>query len=293
MTTVIETSGLGKRFRTEWALRDLDLTVPAGSVLGLVGPNGAGKTTLMNLLVDLLAPTEGELTLFGLPAGHAELRERVGYLAQDHPLYRGFTVAEMLRAGRVLNSRWDEDWAQSRIAALRLKPRARIGSLSGGQQAQVALTIALAAKPDLLVLDEPVASMDPLARREFMGLLMEEVADRKTTVVISSHVVSELERVCDHLAVLTAGRLCLAGSVDALLSEHSMITCAADEVEQLTAAYPVIDRSDAGRQSTLLVRSGTDGAGSGWAATQPDLEELVLGYLRNGLPSTTQGGIDA
>ncbi|ASO22335.1 ABC-2 type transport system ATP-binding protein [Actinoalloteichus hoggarensis] len=281
MTAVIQASALSKRFRNTWALRDVELTLPKGSVLGLVGPNGAGKTTLLKLLVDLLEPNEGELTLFGLPAGHPDLRAKVGYLAQDHPLYRDFTITEMLRAGRVLNSRWDEDWAQARLAGLRLRPSKKIGTLSGGQQAQVALTITLAARPDLLVLDEPVASMDPLARRDFMGTLMEVVAERETTVVISSHVVSELERMCDHLAVLTNGRLRVAGETDALRSGHRLITCPVEDAERVQDAYTVIDRTDTGRQSTLLVRRDDGPAPqASWAHTTPDLEELVLGYLR-------------
>ncbi|AOS65297.1 ABC transporter ATP-binding protein [Actinoalloteichus hymeniacidonis] len=288
MTTVVEATGLSKKFRGTWALRDVDLTVPKGAVLGLVGPNGAGKTTLMNLIVDLLEPTSGELSLFGQPVKHPELRERVGYLAQDHPLYRDFTIAEMLRAGRTLNKRWDQEWAQSRVDTLGLPQRKRIRALSGGQQAQIALTVALAAKPDLLVLDEPVAAMDPLARREFMGVLMEEVAERETTVILSSHVVSELERACDHIAVLTGGSIRVAASVEELLAEHVLITCSRNEADRLGDIHQLIDRTDDEQHTTALLRVGTSGELSVGSDEQsgpaqqarPSLEELVIGYLR-------------
>lgn len=202
--------GLGKRYGSRWALRDCTLRVPAGSVTALVGPNGAGKTTLLQLAVGMSAPTVGEIETLGWSARSAAgmVLPRIGFVAQDHPLYRGFTLAEMLKFGRRLNARWDEQLARRRLASLGLELSQRVAKLSGGQQAQVALTLALAKRPELLLLDEPAASLDPLARREFLQALMEAVAEEGLTVVLSSHILADLERVCDHLVILSQAHLC-------------------------------------------------------------------------------------
>src|SRR6516164_5394709 len=208
MTGVVETHGLGKRYRRLWALADCTLTIPAGHVVGLVGPNGAGKTTLLNLATGMLAPTTGTIeVLGGRPAAGPEQLARVGYLAQGAPVYAGLSVADHLRLGAHLNPGWDAEMARRRIDQLDLVPGQKAGKQSGGQRAQLALTLALGKRPELLILDEPVASLDPLARREFLQDLMETVAEQPVSVVLSSHLISDLERVCDYLIVLVDSRV--------------------------------------------------------------------------------------
>jgi ABC-2 type transport system ATP-binding protein len=222
--TVLTTTGLGKRYRRKWALKDCSVSVPAGRVVALVGPNGAGKTTLLHMIVGLLSPDEGNVTVLGQRAGTRETLPRVAFLAQDKPLYDGFTVADMLRFGAHTNPRWDAALATQRLASLEIPLRRKVGRLSGGQQAQVALTVALAKRPDLLVLDEPLANLDPLARHEVMRGLMAAVADGGMTVVLSSHVMSDLEDTCDWLVVLNHGRVQVSGDIEELLATHRLLT---------------------------------------------------------------------
>ena len=219
MTPALETQGLGRRYGSQWALQGCTLEIPRGTVTALVGPNGAGKTTLLRLAVGLTRPSAGSVRVFGLDPHEqaAEALPRVGFLAQEHPLYGGFSIEEMLRVGRELNPGWDDEAAHARIAELGLPLEKKVRTLSGGQRAQVALTIALAKRPELLLLDEPVASLDPLARREFMQSILEAVAERELTVVLSSHILADLERVCDHLVILATGRTQLVGSIDEML----------------------------------------------------------------------------
>ena len=225
MSTVLEARGLGKRYGRRWALRDCTLSVPAGRVVGLVGPNGAGKTTLLNLAVGLLAASAGALEVLGSqPAAGVEQLGRVGFVAQETPVYASLTVADHLRVGAWMNPGWDAGMARARVEKLGLDPRQRAGKLSGGQRAQLALTLALAKRPELLILDEPVASLDPLARREFLQHLMEAVAEHELSVLLSSHLVADLERVCDHLVVLVASRVQVAGDVDELLASHHRLS---------------------------------------------------------------------
>src|SRR5579859_5951113 len=221
VNAVIAASGLGKAYRRTWALRDCTLAIPEGHVVGLVGPNGAGKTTLLRLATGMLTPTRGTITVLGQrpAAGPAQLA-RVGFVAQDTAVYARLTVADHLRLGAWLNPGWDEELARQRIGQLALDPKQRAGSLSGGQRAQLALTLAMAKRPELLLLDEPVASLDPMARREFLESLREYTAARQISVVMSSHLVSDLERICDYLVVLVASRVQLAGPVAGLLAAH-------------------------------------------------------------------------
>jgi ABC-2 type transport system ATP-binding protein len=192
VTEILEAAGLGKRYGRRWALRDCSLSIPAGHVVGLVGPNGAGKTTLLNLATGILAPTAGTIeVLGGRPAAGPAQLARVGYLAQDAPVYAGLSVADHLRLGAHLNPGWDTELARSRIERLDLSLGQKAGTLSGGQRAQLALTLAVAKRPDLVLLDEPLASLDPLARREFLQDLMEAVAEQGLSVVLSSHLISE------------------------------------------------------------------------------------------------------
>ena len=232
MTAVIETRGLGKRYGRRQALADCTLSVPSGHVTGLVGPNGAGKSTLLQLAVGLLAPTTGTIeVLGGRPTASWQLR-RVGFLAQDTPVYAGLSVADHLKFGAHVNPGWDTGLAQDRIRQLGLDPRQKAGKLSGGQRAQLALALAIAKRPELLILDEPVASLDPLARREFLQLLTEFRAEQHASVVLSSHLVSDLERICDYLIVLVASRIVLAGDVAELMSGNRPGT-----LEDLVLAY--------------------------------------------------------
>ncbi|MBO0681606.1 MAG: ABC transporter ATP-binding protein [Candidatus Dormibacteraeota bacterium] len=280
MTAVVEARGLGKRYRRTWALADCTMSVPAGHVVGLVGPNGAGKTTLLNLAVGMLAPTTGTIEVLGASpaAGSAQLA-RVGYLAQESPVYAGLSVADHLRLGAHLNPGWDQALARRRIELLHLDPGQKAGTLSGGQRAQLALTLAVAKRPQLLILDEPVASLDPLARREFLQGLMEAVAEQDLSVVLSSHLVADLERVCDHLIVLVGSRVRLAGPVDDLLASHHLLTGPRRDPPRLPGGQQVISVSHTERQTTMLVRSSDPVLDPSWAISDISLEDLVLAYM--------------
>lgn len=280
MTAAIRAQGLGKSYGRNWALSDCTLNVPAGRVVGLVGPNGAGKTTLLNLAVGMLTPTSGTIEVLGghPAAGPAQLA-KVGYVAQDAPTYAGLSVGEHLRLGARLNPGWDDALARYRIERLGLDLTQRAGKLSGGQRAQLALTLGVAKRPELLVLDEPVASLDPLARREFLQDLMEAVAEHDLSVVLSSHLVSDLERVCDHLIVLVASRVQLAGDIDTLLATHHRFTGARRDPATLPAGQHVIAASHTDRQTTLLVRTDAPIHDPAWTVSQLGMEDLVLAYM--------------
>ena len=281
MTAVIETEGLGKRYRKQWALSDCTLSVPAGHVVGLVGLNGAGKTTLLNLATGMVAPTAGTIAVLGgrPAAGPAQLA-RVGYLAQDAPVYPGLSVAEHLKLGARLNPGWDDSLARRRIDQLDLDPGRKAGKLSGGQRAQLGLTVALAKRPELLILDEPVASLDPLARREFLQDLMEAVAEEQVNIVLSSHLISDLERVCDYLIVLADSRVRIAGPVDELLAAHHLLSGPRRDEDRLPAGMQVISGSHTDRQSTLLVRASGPVLDPAWTVSAVGLEDLVLAYMK-------------
>ena len=292
MSAVIETSGLGRQYRRKWALRDCTLAIPEGHVVGLVGPNGAGKTTLLRLAAGMLAPTCGVITVLGERpgAGPAELAQ-IGFVAQDTPVYGRMTVADHLRLGDWLNPGWDDALARQRIGQLGLDPKQRAGSLSGGQRAQLALTLALAKRPGLLILDEPVASLDPLARREFLQVLMEEVAAQGLSVVLSSHLVADLERVCDYLIVLVASRVQIAGEVSELLDSHHRLSGPLREPRSLPASQKVITESHTDKQSNLLIRTDEPVLDPAWTVRPVSLEDLVLAYMRpagNNAPANPQ-----
>jgi ABC-2 type transport system ATP-binding protein len=277
----LEAVGLGKRYGRRWGLRGCTLSIPSGRVVGLVGPNGAGKTTLLQLAVGLLEATEGTITVFGdRPGSGPAALARTGFLAQDSPTYTRLTVADHLRMGAWLNPGWDATFAANRIAELGLDPRQRAGTLSGGQRAQLALTLAVAKRPEILVLDEPVASLDPLARREFLSTLMEVVAANGLSVVLSSHLIADLERVCDYVAVLVAGRVAVSGDVDELLGSHHRLVGPRRDPAELPRSQTVIEASATDRQSTLLVRSSDPILDPAWAVSPVTLDDLVLAYLR-------------
>jgi ABC-2 type transport system ATP-binding protein len=280
MSFVMEASRLGKQYGRRWALRDCTLAIPAGRVVGLVGPNGAGKTTLLHLAVGLLAPTSGSIRVLGAsPADGPVQLGRVGFVGQDTPVYVRLSVAQHLRMGAWLNPSWDREIAESRIKQLGLDPRQRAGTLSGGQRAQLALTLAIAKRPECLVLDEPVASLDPLARREFLRSLMEVVAAQGISVVLSSHLIADLERVCDYLVVLVASRVQVAGEVNELLSSHHRLSGARRDASSLPASHEVIEESHTDRQSTFLVRTIDPILDPAWAVRPVTLDDLVIAYM--------------
>jgi ABC-2 type transport system ATP-binding protein len=280
MSAVIETAGLGKRYRRLWALADCTLSIPAGHVVGLVGPNGAGKTTLLRLATGRLAPTAGTIEVLGGRPGDSPAQlARVGCLAQDAPVYTRLSVADHLELGARLNPGWDAALAQTRIKRLDLDPGQKAGTLSGGQRAQLALTLAVAKRPELLILDEPVASLDPLSRREFLQDLMEAVAEHQVSVVLSSHLISDLERVCDYLIVLVGSRVRVAGPVEELLATHHLLSGPRRDPATLPSGQQVISASHTDVQTTLLVRTTSPVLDPTWTVCQVGLEDLVLAYM--------------
>jgi ABC-2 type transport system ATP-binding protein len=290
MTTALETSSVGKRYRRTWALRACSLSLPEGHVAGLVGPNGAGKTTLLRLAVGLLRPSEGAVRVFGAaPRDDPGTMQRIGFVGQDTPLYRDFTVDDLLTMGRKLNARWDAAGAVERLTQLAIPFDQRVRRLSGGQRAQVALTLALAKQPDLLVLDEPVASLDPLARRDFLAVLMGSVAARGLTVILSSHLIADLEHRCDYLIVLSDSRVQVLGSVDELLRTHKTLIGPRSEGGSVRGVDSVVRTSSTDRQTTMLVRTDGPIVDRAWAVHDVGLEELVLGYLAEPEAGTLPG----
>jgi ABC-2 type transport system ATP-binding protein len=280
---VIETSGLGKRYGGTWALRECSLAVPAGHVAALVGPNGAGKTTLLNLAVGLATPTTGTVTVLGAePAGSPAALDRIAFVAQDAALYQNLPVADMLHLTRNLNRRFDYGYAQQRLAEMGVPLKRKAGKLSGGQRAQLALTLALARRPRLLVLDEPLANLDPLARHDFMATVLAAAAEHGMSVVLSSHVLAELERVADYLILVSGGRVQVAGEVDDLLARHRVLTGPAAEADRIAQRLSVVHARRAEAQAHLLVRTSgpADPVPPGWEAHPVGVEELVLAYLR-------------
>jgi ABC-2 type transport system ATP-binding protein len=279
----VESTALGRRYGRQWALRDCTLAIPAGRIVGLVGPNGAGKTTLLHLAVGLLEPTAGSISVFGLSPRRdpAAVLGSVGFVAQDHPLYRGFRVDEMLTFGRRLNTTWDDDVARARLDRLGIPLAKRCGELSGGQRAQVALCLALAKRPRLLILDEPVASLDPLARQEFLAELMVAVADSGCTVLLSSHVLADVTRICDHLVILSAGQVQVASDIDRLLDSHRTLIGPRRPDDERVAGADVVQVSRSDRETTLIARVNGRVLDPAWEQHPVALEELVLAYLRN------------
>jgi ABC-2 type transport system ATP-binding protein len=287
MSAIVAT-GLGMRYGKRIALRDCSLEIPVGSITALVGPNGAGKTTLLLLAAGLLGPTSGTITVLDrTPTKDAELIPNIGFVAQDIPLYGSFTVAEMLRFGQKLNHRWDQEFAQQRLEKLQIPLTQRIRELSGGQRAQVSLALALGKKPDILLLDEPLASLDPLARRDFMRVVMETAADSKITIVLSSHLVADLERVCDHLVVLSSARTQVVGEIGALLEGHRLLVgprCDSGDPD-IAGVASIVERTDSERQTSFVVRTNGPVLDPKWTTGPVTLEDLVLAYLAR--PSAT------
>ncbi|ROP37053.1 ABC transporter ATP-binding protein [Saccharothrix texasensis] len=278
--TALRAEGLGKKYKRRWALAGCTLDVPAGHVTGLVGPNGAGKSTLLGLAAGMLEPSSGTIEVCGgVPGSGPAQLAKVGFVAQNAPVYANLTVEEHLRLGARLNPGWDDGLARARVARIGLDPALAAGKLSGGQRAQLALTLGIAKRPELLLLDEPVASLDPLARREFLRDLMEAVAEHGLSVVMSSHLVADLERVCDHLIVLVDSRVRLTGDVDELLATHRRLTGPRRDVDTLPGDQRVVSARHTDRQTTVLVRTEAPILDPAWDVGELGLEDLVLAYL--------------
>ncbi len=283
MTAAIRASHLSKRYRATWALRDCDLEVPEGRITALVGPNGAGKSTLLKLAMGLLSPSSGELEVLGRSplSDPAAVLAHVGLMAENRPLYPYFTVADILRLGRELNHTWDDAAARARLRRHGIPLDRQVRRLSSGQQAQVSLSLALGKRPRLLLLDEPAAALDPLARRELMSELVGTVAADGVSVVLASHLIADVERVCDHLVILGQGRVQLAGGIDELMEQHRILVGPPSEATRVAAGAAVISARHAERESALLVRGASQSLPSGWRTEAVGLEDLVLAYLAN------------
>ena len=281
MSNALETTKLSKRYGRTWALQDCTLNLPAGRVAALVGPNGAGKTTLLNLSVGILEPTAGSVHILGYSPlkQPTETLPRLGFVAQDHPLYKDFTVADLLTLGGKLNPRWDDQLARARLQKLGIPLDRRAGKLSGGQQAQVALVLALAKRPELLLLDEPLASLDPLARREFLRTLLDATVETGLTVLLSSHIIGDLERVCDYLIILSASQVQLVGDIQEIGQTHKRLIGPRQNVDALAHVHTVIEQSQTQRQTTVLVRTNGPVFDPSWEVQGVSLEDIVLAYL--------------
>jgi ABC-2 type transport system ATP-binding protein len=270
--------GLGKRFRRDWALRDLTLTIPKGAVVGLAGPNAAGKSTLLSLAAGVLAPSEGSISVLGDdPLRTPEILGEVGYVAQGAPLYRSFRVADTIEYARRTNARWDREIAVELLT--RIDSRAKVRALSAGERARLALALALGKRPRLVLLDEPFASLDPLAARELLQLLMDGVAELGATVVVASHVVADIQRVCDHIVLLTGGCVRLEGDVDELLESHRLLTGPRRPLGSIRGVREVIRERYSGRQLTMLVTTDGPIVDPSWTVDPVSLEELLLAYM--------------
>jgi ABC-2 type transport system ATP-binding protein len=281
----VKTSGLSKRYGKVTALSDCTITVPQGRISALIGPNGAGKTTLLRLLAGLAKPTAGEVEVNGsVPRQDPAFLADIGYLAQEIPLYRRLSAADHIRAGAHLNPRWDGESVRERLTSLNIPLGRAVGKLSGGQRAQVALALTLAKRPALLLLDEPVAALDPLARRNFLALLVDAVAADGLTVVLSSHLVADLERVCDHLIMLSASHVQLCGDIEDLLAEHQVLTGPRKDTTAIERTHEVVQVTRTPRQTTMLVRLAGPVIDPAFQASDVTLEELVLAYMGQDAP---------
>jgi ABC-2 type transport system ATP-binding protein len=280
--SVLRAQGLGKKYKKKWALSGCTLDIEPGHVTGLVGPNGAGKSTLLNIASGMLEPTTGTVEVCGgVPGSGPDQLAKVGYVAQNTPVYTSLSIEDHLRLGAALNPKWDNDLAKNRIQRLGLDPKQAAGKLSGGQRAQLALTIGIAKRPELLLLDEPVAALDPLARREFLQDLMEAVAEHGLSVVMSSHLVADLERVCDQLIVLVDSQVRISGDVEELLSTHHRLTGPRRDVDSLPSDQHVISAKHTDRQTTVFVRTEAPVLDPAWTVGALSLEDLVLEYMSN------------
>jgi len=289
MKPAIETSGLTKQYRRVTALNNCTISVPEGRISALVGPNGAGKTTLLRLLAGLAAPTGGRAAvLVSTPRQDPVYLAEVGFLAQEVPLYRRLTAEDHIGIGAHLNPRWDGESVRARLAGLRIPLDRPAGTLSGGQRAQLALALTLAKRPRLLLLDEPLAALDPLARQSFLAALAEAAAGGDLTIVLSSHLIADTERVCDHLILLAESEVQLCDDTESLLAQHRILTGPRKDTTAIARTHSIVREDTTSRQTTLLVRLNGPVIDPAWAVDEPNLEEIVLGYMSAG-----QAGHDA
>jgi ABC-2 type transport system ATP-binding protein len=295
VTEIVVAEGLGKRYGSQWALRDCTLQVPSQRAVALVGPNGAGKTTLLQLLAGLLRPSEGWVRVAGgAPFQEsAQVLPHVAFVAQEQPLYRDFTGAELLTLGAHLNPRWDDRLVRERLRSLGVPLDRPVGRLSGGQRSQVALALSLAKQAELVLLDEPLASLDPLARQEFLQTLMETMSEAPMTLVLSSHIVGELERVCDWLAILTAAHVQLSVSIEEALATHHRVVGPASRLDTLASLVDVIVATETPRQTSAVVRASGPIFDPAWEVHPMTLEEIVLAYLTQARSPSQRQGRDA
>jgi ABC-2 type transport system ATP-binding protein len=280
VTAAIETSGLTKRYRRVTALSDCTISVPEGRISALVGPNGAGKTTLLRLLAGLAAPTSGRAAVLGgSPSQDPEYLARIGFLAQEIPLYRRLSAQDHIGMGAHMNPRWDGESVQDRLGRLKIPLGRPVGTLSGGQRSQVALALTLAKRPRLLLLDEPLAALDPLARRNFLAALAEAAVEGNLTIMLSSHLIADIERVCDHLILLSGSRVQLCGDTETLLAGHRILTGPRKDTTAIARTHAIVREDTTARQTTLLVGLNGPVIDPAWAVEEPSLEEIVLGYM--------------
>lgn len=287
-TPVIETNALAKRFGRKWGLRDCTVSIPAGKVTALVGPNGAGKSTLLRMAAGLSRPTSGQITVLGSVPNTEDpsLLKRVGYLDQVRPLYRGFRVDEMFRFGAGTNPTWNMATAHDYVDQLGISLRDRVDNLSGGQRAQVALTMCLAKQPELLILDEPAAELDPVARDDLLRLLMREVAERGTNVVLSTHALGDVGSICDYLVIMSHSRIVLADDLEFVVESHRFLSATASNAPELPEGVAAIDTRTSSREVTHLVRVTLPLVDETWQVTEPTLDEIIMAYLRLGTSSS-------
>jgi ABC-2 type transport system ATP-binding protein len=278
----LEAAGLGKRYGRKWALEDCSFRIPTGRIAALVGPNGAGKSTLLRMAAGITRPTAGDIHVFGRSPQNqtvAVLRQ-IGYLDQERPLYRSFRVDEMLRFGEKLNPDWYDAAARGYLDALEIPTTSKVGKLSVGQQAQVALTMCLAKRPALLLLDEPVAALDPVAREGLMHILLRSVVDDNTTVVLSSHAISDLATICDYVIILSASRVYVADDLDYVLASHRLLMASSEQAPPLPPGVVIVSSRSSERQTSVLVRVEQPVTDPAWRVVEPTLEEIVIAYLR-------------
>lgn len=279
----IHTTSLGKRYGSTWALQHCSVTVPRGHVTALIGPNGAGKTTLLKLLAGLCGPTTGEVEVLGrAPEQEEGFLASIGYLAQDVPLYKRLSVGDHIEIGAHLNRHWDADAARRRLAALRIPMNQPAATLSGGQRAQVGLSMVLAKRPQLLLLDEPMAALDPLARRAFLASLTEAVAEEQLSVVVSSHLLHDLERICDHLILLASSRTQLCGAIDEVIAEHRSLVGPRRCLNEIEPGVTIVKATQTPRQTRLVARTMGRVLDPTWDVAEVGLEEIVIAYMEQG-----------
>lgn len=260
--TVVSVRNLTRRFGRHHALNDVSLSIPRGCVYGLVGENGAGKTTLIKHLLGLIVPTAGSVRVFGRDpvADPPGVLSRIGYLSEDRDLPDWMKLWEVIRYTRSFYPGWDDDLADEYLDLFGLDLNAKVGTLSRGQRAQAGLLIALAYKPELLILDEPSSGLDPVVRRDILGAIVRTVADEGRTVLFSSHFLDEVERLADTVALVHQGKLVLDGSLDTVRGEHFRMVAQYAEARPAAPKVAGILSAEGGPHEWTLIGAGDAGA---------------------------------